>query len=69
MEVSMDTNPINNQQFSDDFHRFVLQDGKLEQPRIYPTQPAPKPFDINIGKTEKSKNRKEKDKEQKKKKS
>jgi hypothetical protein len=57
-------NPIQNSQFSDDFHRFVLQDQPLASQ--YPT--PPKPFDINIGKPEKTKKDLKKDQDKKKKK-
>lgn len=51
--------------FTDDFHKFVLQDQKLSQP---PLQPPLKPFDINLGKTKKTKKDTEKDKKDKKRK-
>jgi hypothetical protein len=57
-------NPVQNPQFSDDFHRFVLQDQPLPHPNSIPS----KPFDINVGKSKKTKKDTEKDKDKKKKK-
>ena len=50
--------------FSDDFHKFVLQDQNV---RYMPMHPPSKPFDINApSKSEKSKKDLKKDKKQQK---
>lgn len=61
----MHSDPISNQMFSDDFHRFVLQDQKIQNPNLNPNLEAPKPFDLNIGKPKKTKKDLEKEKQKK----